>query len=736
VRLTDGTEAYVRRRELTQAGDLNPQEIVSPGDEIKVRVIRLVRPDRLMEVSVRQAEPDPWYAFLRETKPGDTVRGTVKTVMAGGVQIQVRPGVDGFLSLHELAPWHLESPGDLLWTGDQIEALITQLSPDKWMHLSIRRLMTRSALEERRRREIADGYRALGIVQEPEVREQEEGPGTKASRPILSADLSVLGSILVLDDHYDVGQELISWLQRHGGRPDGVTTTDEALERAAQEAYELVLVDPDLAQQDGLGFLRELREVREESQVLVMSTPEWIAEQSEQLETLRVTNAFAKPLDLDEVLDTIARLAQGETVGPYRVTEEVETDEVADAFQRLARAMRTGAPVQTRLLMAVAELVRLTGAETGALFHLDPVSQKIGVLAQSGSRRLDPTTLPGLSASPVKDLIVENRDEFETSMSPPAKEKRFRNLLEAIGFESCIGVPVTVGGEVAYALFLFHTWPNGFKRGQLRDARAVATLVSVALESQALEAQLAAAGPFLLSGQLASAFGHDVSNKMDLLDLQVRNLKSRCATLATATENGQQVSSQATSELMDKLEQLQENTLDLKSTAHAFSELLRADRPEQVDVNETLELSSRLLGIATHRERIRIWRELAPDLPPVSGSPVRLKQVFLNIMLNAIQQIMLKLEEWPQGLGELTISTEFDPEAVRQVQVRISDSGPGIHYRLWDQIFALGYSTRPGGAGLGLFIARSLLESIGGTICVEESLIPLGTVFRIELPAA
>jgi signal transduction histidine kinase len=260
--------------------------------------------------------------------------------------------------------------------------------------------------------------------------------------------------------------------------------------------------------------------------------------------------------------------------------------------------------------------------------------------------------------------------------------------------------------------------------------------MGAALESQAVEAQLAAAGPFLLSGQLASAFSHDVSNKMDLLDLQVRNLKGRCGELATATEKARRAKTLAPPELMDKLEQLQENTIDLKSTAHAFGELLRADQRQQVNVNEALELASRLLGLATHRERIRVWLDLAPDLPLVVGHPVRLRQVFLNVMLNAIQQMTLKLEQWPSGLGELTIATTVDPEAERPVHVRFADSGPGIHHRLWEQIFALGYSTRPGGAGLGLFIARSLLEAEGGTICVEESLVPLGTVFRIELPAA
>jgi len=102
----------------------------------------------------------------------------------------------------------------------------------------------------------------------------------------------------------------------------------------------------------------------------------------------------------------------------------------------------------------------------------------------------------------------------------------------------------------------------------------------------------------------------------------------------------------------------------------------------------------------------------------------------LNLMLNAIQQMSNK----PEGQRVLTVSTGYTQEDEGAwAAIRFSDSGPGIHRQLWDKIFALGFTTRAGGSGLGLYIVRSLVESMGGRIEVEKSLIPLGTTFVVRL---
>jgi signal transduction histidine kinase len=100
-------------------------------------------------------------------------------------------------------------------------------------------------------------------------------------------------------------------------------------------------------------------------------------------------------------------------------------------------------------------------------------------------------------------------------------------------------------------------------------------------------------------------------------------------------------------------------------------------------------------------------------------------------MLNAVQQMELISRD-----GIVRVLTSFEPyDGSHPIKIRFSDSGPGIHKRLHDKIFDLGFSTRPSGTGLGLYMARSLVRSMGGTISIEESFVPLGTTFLVELPA-
>ena len=110
-------------------------------------------------------------------------------------------------------------------------------------------------------------------------------------------------------------------------------------------------------------------------------------------------------------------------------------------------------------------------------------------------------------------------------------------------------------------------------------------------------------------------------------------------------------------------------------------------------------------------------------LPEVQADPMQMQQVFLNLLINAI-------EAMPDG-GTLGMKTCYDTKP-NFVQIMISDTGPGINKDIIDNIFQPFFTTKRKGTGLGLAITRRLIEQNGGHIGVESHS-GQGTVFTISL---
>ena len=116
-----------------------------------------------------------------------------------------------------------------------------------------------------------------------------------------------------------------------------------------------------------------------------------------------------------------------------------------------------------------------------------------------------------------------------------------------------------------------------------------------------------------------------------------------------------------------------------------------------------------------------------------------LQHVLLNLVMNAIEQIT---EIRPAEGGQVRIRVsravtgkgEGGRASQEVIRIQVEDNGPGIHWRLWEKIFDAGFTTRKDGSGLGLFISRNIVESLGGRIYVAESYINFGTVFSVDLP--
>jgi len=146
------------------------------------------------------------------------------------------------------------------------------------------------------------------------------------------------------------------------------------------------------------------------------------------------------------------------------------------------------------------------------------------------------------------------------------------------------------------------------------------------------------------------------------------------------------------------------------------------DAAEQIDLCELIGNLGDLLSPQAKQQQVNLTTDVPKHEILFTGHRDRLKQAMLNIAINA-------LEAMPNG-GNLSIGLAREDE---RAEIRVSDDGPGIPPEVLAKVYEMHFSTKSGGTGVGLFVARSVVESQGGKIQVESA--PgSGTCFRVELP--
>ncbi|WP_224360982.1 sensor histidine kinase [Hyalangium versicolor] len=217
-------------------------------------------------------------------------------------------------------------------------------------------------------------------------------------------------------------------------------------------------------------------------------------------------------------------------------------------------------------------------------------------------------------------------------------------------------------------------------------------------------------------GTMTAGLSHEIRNPLNAAALQLSVLERRVRKLSEAQQGP----------LLEPLSLVRDEIRRLDHILEDFLQFARPRdfRPEPVEVEPLLRRVVDLLGGQAEARKVRLERVGAASTARVPGEEERLRQVLINLALNA-------LEATPAG-GEVRISAGEDGQSV---WVTVDDTGPGVPSEVRDRIFEPFFTTKAQGSGLGLSIVHSIVTQHGGTLEVGDA--PGGGArFFLRLPKA
>lgn len=268
--------------------------------------------------------------------------------------------------------------------------------------------------------------------------------------------------------------------------------------------------------------------------------------------------------------------------------------------------------------------------------------------------------------------------------------------------------------------FLLYLYPVFDEKGEV--IRVVHLLEDIT-EQKKMEEQLILTEKLAAIGHLAAGVAHEINNPLSGILLMIKNLQKY--------DLSEEEKKQHLNHIETGLIRIQRIIKDLLNFSR-FTEI----KWEKVSINEliseVLDLSSYLIK----KENIRVIQDFAPNLPEIYADKEKMEQVFLNLILNAIQAMETS------SVKILTLKTYFKDN---KIHISFQDTGPGIPEALATKIFDPFFTTKPPGkgTGLGLTVSLAIVKNHGGTILLEKHLdganfivvLPVESSYKEEFPA-
>ena len=602
-----------------------------------------------------------------------------------------------------------------MWVNDKIQALVTELDPSlRHINLSIKGMLRQMRKEYIRASEERRKESPLEDLLDSEIKERLYSTSTQDLQQKVIIQPKRISRILIIDDNVDFGNPLVEWFKHKGYDTQLATTGNEGLALLSKQNFNLIFLDAHLPDTNGINVAEIVQNNHPQVNIILITGYE---------QDLNIDQAsqmgipfFYKPLSEHDLREIVTHFEENR---PLSLVQPESGTKKRNFLDNGLQAIAERKPIEQIIGSILDELSELTATNSIAVFCLDTRKREIRLMMSRDVPQLTDEHIHNFIYSPIRDVAEDGITLLENQINP----RRFKYLLNWFDFQSCIGVPIyNIYGDEKYSLFIFSPIPSFFSSEIAAHSRATATLIGAALSFKHTENEILQAQQLILRGQLGAGLLHEVNNRLGGALIHVKNISEELA------DQRKQIKVDL-NEIKTELKELEKNLSNISASVHLFRKLSRVKSWEKIDINLSIRQNINLMEPLATKYRVEIESDLQNNIPKIDSIKIRIDQVICNIMLNAL--------EWMRYIpaAKLVVETQYHPDNNSlPVQIRFKDRALGIHRNLFEKIFDLGFSTREGGTGLGLFISEGLIKSIGGKVSVEESIILIGSTFLVELP--
>ncbi len=487
-------------------------------------------------------------------------------------------------------------------------------------------------------------------------------------------------------------------------------------EITGERTVDIVLLDIMMPGEDGFHTLSRIKADPDLQQipVILITGLNSIAAKTRGLQ-MGADDYVIKPFDPQELLarvGVVARIRRSELMLRQRNQELAALDEIN-------RTISSSLNLDDVLTSALNGLSCLVQADVLAVVLTEEGSEDWVVRAARGPVGV---WLEG-RLIPQEETTLQQTAKSVTSVLKRRVTSGFWNKALELSPLDVLCVPLAKSGEMVGALVVIGR-ANTLREQDIALTEHVAATVVIAVEKAWLfhdleefaeeversQNQLIQAEKMAAVGRLTASLAHEINNPLQA----IQNSLHLASHKGLEEPQKQRFLDMAQNEV-NHLVQIVHRMLDFYRPSSALHSL---------DINDPVQDALAIASKRLQQSHIQVESRLTPNLPPVRGTANQLTQVFLNLVINAI-------EAMPDG-GTLWVGTAHHAEA-HQVVAAFRDSGEGIPPEIRSHLFEPFHTSKPTGTGLGLAISYGIIERHNGTIEVESP--PgSGATFIIRLP--